>query len=62
METQWRAIADRWGAMVIGLDYAAAIGVMRDLGMKRKSRAEMLASLRVMERAALPVLNQRRGE
>lgn len=62
LETQWHCVADRFGVLVVGLDYGVASRVMRDFGMKRKRREAMLKGLRAMEVAALPVLNERRGE
>jgi len=54
--TQWRAIAGLGGVLWLGLDYVALDVVLRrrgDLG------DELFELIRIMEQAALPVLNER---
>ena len=59
LSTQWRIVAGFAGASYTGLIYSEAIGLMRERGLNRNRRAELLDDLRVMERAALPALNGR---
>lgn len=40
-----------------GLDYVAARAAMELIGIKKKARKTVFAGLRVMERAALEVIN-----
>jgi hypothetical protein len=56
LETQWRLLAGFGAVGYIGLDYAAVRGELRARGIK--DRARVFEDLRVMERAALPILNQ----
>ena len=52
--TQWNAIGGMERTHWIGLNYA---GVETQMTQDRKKRAKLWAELRVMERAALEVLN-----
>lgn len=56
MSTQWNVGAE---SVVIGLRYEALPFVMQALGVKAKNRKELLAELRVMEKEALEMFNQR---
>lgn len=58
LETQWR-IASGFAVIRIGLIYSEATREMRERGIKRERRQELMGDLRAMERAALPVLNKR---
>jgi hypothetical protein len=57
MDTQWNAGAHA----VIGLRYESFPFVMDVMGIKKKARAGMLQSLRIMEQEALQVLNGKNG-
>lgn len=51
LQTQWRVgMAGR-----TGLDYAACLAYLRELGWRRKQRTRHWAGLRAMEAAALEV-------
>ncbi len=58
----WQAVCTQWiyGAMggVVGLDYSC-VKVVLQLTVSRKKRAEVFADLQLMERTALPILNQK---
>lgn len=56
MSTQWNVGAE---AAVVGLRYESLPFVMQALGVKSKDRRELLAALRVMEKEALAMFNQR---
>lgn len=58
--SQWRMLAGAHGAMYLGLDYAVVQPVLELLQLKRKHWPQLFAELRMMERAALAVLNQAR--
>lgn len=62
METQWSFVSVGKGVMVLGLRYEALRELWRPCGVKRKRRGEVMRGLRVMERAALPLLNGQRRE
>ncbi|WP_429813539.1 DUF1799 domain-containing protein [Ensifer sp. B1-9] len=53
--TQWRVVGTMAGLIWIGLDYAACRLVLDDL----QSPPGVFADLHVMEKAALPILNER---
>jgi hypothetical protein len=55
LETQWRVVAGPTGLIWCGLDYAAAAAVFR--GRNRRAWQRLLGELKVMEAAALEVLN-----
>lgn len=55
LETQWRVISGMAGMVYQGLDYAAVESLLRLLQIK--NRAKVFEGLRVMEGAALSVLN-----
>lgn len=59
LQTQW-AVAGM-GNTVIGLRYEALPTVFDLLRVKRRQRPELFDALRVMESAALEVLNKRQG-
>ena len=61
MDTQWRVVQGGNGVRIMGIDYAAAWAVINGL-VPRKARPEMFAGLVTMERAALPLLNERKSE
>ena len=58
----WQAVCTQWiyGAMggVVGLDYSG-VQVVLGLTVKRKQRAQVFADLQLMERTALPLLNEK---
>jgi hypothetical protein len=56
LETQWRVVAGAGGLIWCGLDYAAAAAAFR--GRNRRAWQRLLGELRVMEAAALEVLNR----
>lgn len=62
METQWNVVATPKQMLAIGLRYEALRELWPACGVKRKRRAEVMRGLRVMELAALPLLNGRGGE
>jgi hypothetical protein len=55
LETQWRVVAGPAGLVWCGLDYAAVAAAFR--GRNRRAWQRLLAELKVMEAAALEVLN-----
>ncbi|GGB55037.1 hypothetical protein GCM10011316_28900 [Roseibium aquae] len=55
LETQWRVVAGPVGLIWCGLDYAAAAAAVR--GRNRRAWQRLLGELKVMESAALEVLN-----
>jgi hypothetical protein len=58
LQTQWRVIAGFHRVTYQGLDYAAIPAVLSMLRISSAQRAETFAAIRVMERAALPILNR----
>ena len=52
--TQWNVVALQFCLVFVGLDYAACDVVLRQIG----TSAELLADIRVMEEAALEILNE----
>lgn len=58
MATQWRVGM----AGATGLDYAAMPVVMDMVGIKKKSRAEVFASVRIMETEALATMAENRED
>lgn len=64
LATQWRVIAGGLGAAVYqGLDYSAITPLfLRTHGIERKHEAEVFMGLRIMEAAALPILNARKDD
>lgn len=63
LETQWRVAVGFGAAAHLGLDYGAAVAVMKDVyRVKPSEREAMLGDLRAMERAVLPILNKRDEE
>lgn len=57
LETQWH-VAAGFAAVRTGLIYSEATNLMRERGLGRKRRIEVLEQLRVMERAALDAWNE----
>lgn len=59
LQTQWRREIPAMSGQLLwhGLDYAAAESTLRMMGYWKKS-AEIFEGLRIMEAAALPVLNK----
>ena len=56
--TQWRVVAVPMGGIVRqGIEYSAVEPALRMLGTKRNEWPEIFAGLRIMEDAALAVLN-----
>lgn len=58
LETQWRVLAGPIGLTWIGLDYRAAAAAFK--GRSRRTWVKLLADLKIMETAALPILNGER--
>lgn len=59
MQTQWRIVAGMGGAIYSGLDYAAMTALMDVYEID--DRREALALLRLMEHAAMQVLNRKKA-
>lgn len=59
LSTQWNVAAGFAGLFYVGLIYSEATTLMKERGWPRARRADALDDLRVMERAALPLLNSR---
>ena len=55
IETQWRVTGTPVGLCWLGIDYTAAAAALR--GRSRRRFQALLADLRIMEAAALPILN-----
>lgn len=53
-QTHWRVLATMGGLIWLGLDYGAARGALDEAGLP----SSRMADLRVMEAAALPILNE----
>ncbi|MCV0424670.1 MAG: DUF1799 domain-containing protein [Roseibium sp.] len=60
ISTQWQVVAGASGFVWIGLDYAAAAAALR--GRSDRAWRILLAELRIMEHAALDVLNAEPAE
>lgn len=58
---QWRVVAGFGAAGYLGLDYRAVEAAMNMRGVKKQHRPQLFAGLRVMEAAALRVLNPKRN-
>jgi len=58
LETQWRVVGTPAGLTWLGLDYAAAAAAFRGRSVRCWQR--LLSELRIMEHAALEVLNLER--
>ena len=56
LETQWRVAGTPAGLCWLGIDHTAAAAVLR--GRSRRRFRALLADLRIMEAAALPILNE----
>ena len=59
IETQWRVTGTPVGLCWLGIDYTAAAAALR--GRSRRKFRALLADLRIMEAAALPILNTSGG-
>ena len=59
IETQWRVTGTPVGLCWLGIDYTAAAAALRGRSQRRFQR--LLADLRIMEAAALPILNNVRS-
>lgn len=60
LENRWQILTGTSGYAYMGLDVPAVESTLNLLGVrKRRRRREIFASLRVMEEAALPILNKR---
>lgn len=57
LQTQWRVIAGMGGVVHQGINYAAVPAVLSLIGIPRADRPRVFSELRVMEVAALKVLN-----
>lgn len=62
LESQWRLVAGLGAVGYSGLIYSEATNLMCERGIARRRRLELLEDLRVMERAAMPILNKARDE
>lgn len=58
LENQWRILAGPTGLIWTGLDYRAAAAAFK--GRSRRAWVKLLADLKIMEDAALPILNGER--
>lgn len=58
LETQWRVVSGHAGLTWLGLDYAAAAAVFQ--GRSHRVWQRLLSELRIMEHAALEILNAER--
>ncbi|WP_425417332.1 DUF1799 domain-containing protein [Oricola indica] len=56
LETQWRVSAGAGGVIWTGLDYGAATARLRRRSFRAFDR--LMVRLRIMEEAALPILNR----
>jgi len=58
----WKLVSTQWvyGGMggIVGLNYAG-VKVVLDMTVKKKARAEVFQDLQLMERVALPILNDK---
>jgi hypothetical protein len=59
LATQWKLIAGAADALYVGLDYVSLEAVFRLEQVPATEWRSVFQDLRVMERAALPVLNER---
>lgn len=57
LQTQWRLIVGASGTLYQGIEYASIPVVLDSLRVPARQRPQLLADLRVMERAALTLLN-----
>lgn len=57
LSTQWRVVVGPVGALWLGLDYGSVPAVLDLLDVPPERRAEVFSGVRLMEAAALPVLN-----
>lgn len=59
MDTQWNLVVGLGGAAYIGLRHEAVPEAMETAGVPKKKRQQVRKGIRVMEAAALAVLNER---
>lgn len=59
MATQWKLVAGAADVLYMGLDYGSIEPVLRLEGVPAADWRQVFQDLRVMERAALPLLNER---
>lgn len=57
LQTQWRVISGMARVVYQGIDYSAVPAVLSLMAIPRADRGESFVALRVMESAALRVLN-----
>ncbi|WP_430229943.1 DUF1799 domain-containing protein [Nitrosomonas communis] len=57
LATQWRI---SFTGSFIGLNYPSIESSMNMLGTKKKRKAELFNDIKIMERAALPILNRKK--
>lgn len=62
LQTQWYVVAGAVGFVYLGLNYSAFPVVMDALCVPRRRRAALIAELRIMESAALPIMNAKRDD
>lgn len=60
--TQWRLAVGMSGAIVLGLDYAGVAAAMALAGVRKAAQGRLFADLQLMEMAALPEMNRRKGK
>ncbi|KQV78471.1 hypothetical protein ASD15_21910 [Massilia sp. Root351] len=61
VSTQWNVSAGMEGRIYWGLDYQKVESTMRMLGIAQELQPDLFRGLRVMEQAALPLLNERKA-
>lgn len=61
LSTQWRLAVGMGCAVWLGLDYPAVLAHLRMRGVKRCDRARIFDGIRIMEGAALPILNRQQA-
>lgn len=57
LSTNWRIVSGNGDIAYLGLEYPAIPEALQMVGVKKKQRGQVRIGLRVMEGAALPVLN-----
>ena len=59
LENQWRVVSGMSGSGYLGLEFASIPVALELAGVKKKGRRQVMHNLRVMEGAALAVLNEK---